>query len=130
MDSHLVSLAESIAKELPAIHLPRNKQAPLGFSWTTFFFTMWVAVFRQDWKWAGIMFAANALIGTLASQFDLGDLVFAVNIVMGFLYNKLHLKELQKKVGNRRLTQMQSSFVPKVKSNRQKMTSQEVVFLV
>ncbi|HEM3560697.1 TPA: DUF2628 domain-containing protein [Streptococcus suis] len=73
------------------------KQAPLGFSWTTFFFTMWVAVFRKDWKWAGIMFAANALIGTLASQFDLGYLVFAVNIVMGFLYNKLYLKELQKK---------------------------------
>ncbi len=40
MDSQLVSLAESIAKELPAIYLPRNKQAPLGFSWTTFFFTM------------------------------------------------------------------------------------------
>ncbi|HFI0933328.1 TPA: hypothetical protein ACGO1A_000625 [Streptococcus suis] len=30
----------------------------------------------------------------MASQFDLGYLVFAVNIVMGFLYNKLHLKEL------------------------------------
>ncbi len=73
MDSQLVSLAESIAKELPAIYLPRNKQAPLGFSWTTFFFTMWVAVFR-------------------------GYLVFAVNIVMGFLYNKLHLKELQKRL--------------------------------
>ena len=27
------------------------KKAPVGFSWTTFFFGGWPAIFRQDWLW-------------------------------------------------------------------------------
>lgn len=61
------------------------KRAPIGFSWTTFFFSFFPAIFRNDWKWAGIMFVAYLFLYGL------------VGIIMSFLYNKLYLKDLLNK---------------------------------
>ena len=59
-----------------------NKEVPLGFSWTYFFFGFMVPLLRGDWKWAGISFAINLF------TLGLGQLVLC------FLYNKLYLKGL------------------------------------
>lgn len=61
------------------------KTAPIGFSWTTLFFGCFPALFRSDWKWALI-------------QFGLALVTFGISwLVMPFLYNKLHIKELLNK---------------------------------
>jgi hypothetical protein len=61
------------------------KTAPIGFSWTTFFFGFWPAVFRFDWMWAAILFVACLL------TYGIAGLVFA------FFYNKIYLKRLLEK---------------------------------
>ena len=58
------------------------KEAPVGFSWTVFFFGFFPPLFRGDWKWAIIMF----LIAMITM--GLSGLVFM------FIYNKLYIKEL------------------------------------
>ena len=58
------------------------KQAPVGFSWTVFFFSFFPPVFRDDWKWALII-----LVGALFT-FGFSTLVFM------FIYNKLYVQSL------------------------------------
>ena len=58
------------------------KKAPIGFSWTMFFWGGWPAIFRQDWLW-GI-----ALI--LACIFTWG----IAGVVCAFFYNKVYAKSL------------------------------------
>jgi len=58
------------------------KQAPVGFSWTVFFFGFFPPLIRGDWKWA-IIFLLCAVI-----TFGLSNLVFM------FIYNKLYIKDL------------------------------------
>lgn len=60
------------------------KTAPTGFSWTMFFFGIIPALFREDWKWAGIGLLLNLL------TFGCGT------IILSFFYNKLHIKDLLK----------------------------------
>ena len=60
------------------------KTAPIGFSWTTFFFGCFPAMFRGDWKWAVIQFILAFITGGISW------------LVMPFLYNKLHIKDLLK----------------------------------
>ena len=70
----------TIQLEKPSTKEIRN--APVGFSWTTFFFGCIPALIRSDWKWALIMFiAAWVTVG-------LSWLVFP------FIYNKLYINDL------------------------------------
>ncbi|KIL35792.1 hypothetical protein SD71_10285 [Cohnella kolymensis] len=61
------------------------KQRKVGFSWTTFFFAFFPALFRGDWKWAIIQFICSSL------TFGVSNLVFC------FIYNKLHINDLLEK---------------------------------
>ena len=61
------------------------KIAPTGFSWTTFFFGCFPALFRGDWKWAAI----QAGLGIFTSGMS--------SFVMCFIYNKLYIKDLLNK---------------------------------
>lgn len=60
------------------------KKAPVGFSWTTFLFGGWPAIFRQDWMWGiGLLIACLLTYGI-------------AGIVFAFFYNKLYIKNLFK----------------------------------
>lgn len=58
------------------------KSAPVGFSWTVFFFGFFVPLFRGDFKWAIIILLAHML------TMGLSGLIFM------FIYNKLYIKDL------------------------------------
>lgn len=58
------------------------KQVPLGFSWTTFFFGGFPALFRGDWI-VGIL----VIIGCALTYGIVG-------LVMSFTYNKMYAKSL------------------------------------
>ena len=58
------------------------KETPLGFSWTTLLFGVFVSLIRGDWKWAIIMFLVALLT------------VGLYWLVFPFIYNKLWAKEL------------------------------------
>ncbi len=58
------------------------KEAPVGFSWTTFFFGCFPALFRGDVKYGVIQFVI-AMVTMGVS-----------NIVFAFIYNKLYIKDL------------------------------------
>ncbi|MGY2290871.1 hypothetical protein ACW9H6_14125 [Pseudomonas sp. SDO528_S397] len=58
------------------------KEAPVGFSWTTFFFGFFPALFRGDLKYGLIQF----VLAVITMGFS--TLVFA------FIYNKLYIKDL------------------------------------
>jgi hypothetical protein len=58
------------------------KTAKLGFSFTTFFFGVFVPLIRGDIKWAFIMFILSFL------TFELSWLVFP------FVYNKIYIRDL------------------------------------
>jgi hypothetical protein len=58
------------------------KEAPVGFSWTVFFFGFFPPLFRADWKWAIIMFLLAMV--TMGLSF----------LVFMFIYNKLYIQDL------------------------------------
>ena len=62
-----------------------TKEAPVGFSWTTFFFGFFPALIRGDWVWALIMVAAGMV------TFGISGFVFC------FIYNRIYIQGLLKK---------------------------------
>jgi len=69
------------------------KEVKIGFSWTTFFFGFFPALFRGDLKWAAIMFIAAVAVGI----FTLGLGAWIPGIIFSFIYNKMYIKELLEK---------------------------------
>lgn len=60
------------------------KRAPIGFSWTTFFFGGFPALIRQDWIWGlGIIVAGSFTYGV-------------AGVICAFFYNKEYIKTLIK----------------------------------
>lgn len=68
----------------------QRRDAFIGFSWTTFFFGFWPAVFRGAWKWAFIHFILFAL--GLALTAGIGS--FACWLYFCIKFNELHYKDL------------------------------------
>jgi len=58
------------------------KEAPVGFSWTVFFFGFFPPLFRGNWKWAVILFLLSLITMGLS------------NLIFMFIYNKLYIKDL------------------------------------
>ncbi len=58
------------------------KSAPVGFSWTTFFFSCFPPLFRGDFKYAIIILLVQFV------TFGFGGVIFA------FFYNSLYIKGL------------------------------------
>ncbi len=58
------------------------KKVPLGFSWTTFFFGGWPAIFRQDWMMGAVILVLTMLTWGIAG------------IVFAFIYNNIYAKSL------------------------------------
>ncbi|HGM1082511.1 TPA: hypothetical protein ACKOLN_002482 [Clostridioides difficile] len=61
------------------------KECKVGFSWTTFFFGFFPALFRGDWKWMIIELICACV------TFGLSSIVFC------FIYNKLYINDLLSK---------------------------------
>ncbi len=66
------------------------KQVKVGFSWTTFFFGFWPALFRGDWKWFLILVALELVCGVWS--YGIGSALVAV--AFSFFYNKLYINDL------------------------------------
>jgi len=60
----------------------QRREAPVGFSWTCFFFGFFPALLRSDWKWGGLM----GLFAFLTFGFSW--------FLFPFIYNKFYIKEL------------------------------------
>ena len=69
------------------------KEAPIGFSWTMFFFGIFPPLFRGDWKWFCIILGLGLLFG-LATFGLLGGLP---GFVGAFVWNKSYLTGLIEK---------------------------------
>ena len=75
------------------------KEAPVGFSWTTFFFGFFPALFRGDWKHALIMFVFA--IPTMG----------IINLVYCFKYNKFYVHDLVGKGFKAVMTKEEAEFM-------------------
>ncbi|MBU7562636.1 DUF2628 domain-containing protein [Pediococcus ethanolidurans] len=78
----IINLSNPVTKQV--------KQAKVGFSWTTFFWGFWPALFRGDWKWFAILIAIDIVTGA----FTLGIGTGIANIIFAFIYNKLYINDL------------------------------------
>ena len=65
----------------------QGKEIKIGFSWTMFFFGIFVPLFRSDWKWFFILLATNILF------FPTG-FPFIPTLIFCFFYNKLYARDL------------------------------------
>lgn len=58
------------------------REAPVGLSWTTFFFGPFPMLFRGSWKWFAIIFILALITWGLS------------NLVFMFIVNKLYIRDL------------------------------------
>jgi hypothetical protein len=58
------------------------KNAPVGFSWTTFFWGPFPALMRGDFKWGAILFVLAMFTSGVSS------------VVAAFVYNKFYIKDM------------------------------------
>ncbi|MEK4518623.1 DUF2628 domain-containing protein [Paenibacillus sp. FSL H8-0122] len=66
------------------------KEVKVGFSWTTFFFGFFPALFRGDLKWAVIMF----ITAVAAGIFTFGIGAWIPGFIFSFVYNKIFIKDM------------------------------------
>ncbi|PHS69509.1 MAG: hypothetical protein COB23_06035 [Methylophaga sp.] len=82
-------------------HTDQMKKAPVGYSWTTLFFTIFVPLLRGDWKWAIIMFLIvivfGAFVTTVAPTVPPQSIPLWTGIIFGFIYNKIYVQGLVSK---------------------------------
>ncbi len=69
------------------------KEVKKGFSWTLFFFGLFVPLIRGDLKWTIIMLLLQGLAGALT----LGIGAFVVSLIFAFVYNKIYIRGLLEK---------------------------------
>lgn len=77
----------------------KTKEIKIGFSWSTFFFGVFVPLFRGDWKWFLIIVGIDLAL-------TITGLIFIMPLLMlglAFFYNRLYAKDLYNK-GYRGLT--------------------------
>ena len=77
----------------------KTKEIKIGFSWSTFFFGVFVPLFRGDWKWFLIIIGIDLAL-------TITGLIFIMPLLMlglAFFYNRLYAKDLYNK-GYRGLT--------------------------
>lgn len=71
-----------------------------GVSWTTFFFGLFPALFRKDFKWASIIFLSALVAGGIVAILNFNEEAASgfgmlVNLFFTMTYNQLHLKDLE-----------------------------------
>lgn len=79
-----------MAFDVAILENPRTGQirrAPVGFSWTMFFFGFFAPLFRGDGKWALIIFLLSLGVGILSAGF----LGWIPAIIGAFMWNKSYL---------------------------------------
>lgn len=70
----------------------KSLKRKVGFSWTTFFFLFFPALFRKDWTWFGILLALKILSVIIGYASGI-----VLSIIFGLTYNKLNIQQLLKK---------------------------------
>ena len=70
-----------------------QKQAKVGFSWTTLFFSFFVPLLRGDFKWAILMFLVEVFI-SIGLVIPIFILSFLVHLVFPFIYNRKYIEGL------------------------------------
>lgn len=68
-----------------------TKEAPVGFSLTVLLFGFFVPMFREDWKFAAIMFVASIAAGLVVS--GIGSWI--ILILFAIKYNEWYIDDLK-----------------------------------
>ena len=78
-----------------------TRKAPVGHSWTVFFFGFIPPLFRSDWKGSGLILLVTFVLFFILDGLDIVPKPEAIGvwvpIIFSFFYNKLYIKGLVKK---------------------------------
>ncbi|WP_147694706.1 hypothetical protein [Vogesella mureinivorans] len=84
-------MAKAIKLKNP--HTGLTKTGYIGFSWTTFFFGFFPALFRGDF----ITFIGGFIISIIIALVTAGIGAFFIGIIWAFMYNKYYTRKLIEK---------------------------------